>query len=1139
MRKINLYKIVHLLTCLAVLASLGPLSTQPTRQALASPSASVLDIAQISASELECLFSTTCTSLSSTSITNFTLTGAAGSGFMQSRRPSAGQPGAAGAGLYSYRYQFDLSAMVGASFCIDEMEIDFGPVVPLDYDEDGSLEHVYVISSGGSGSIAPSSVEKDSQMVKFSFSPGVCAGAAAGEGDLSFIFGMASPFNSQEITAAVTDNMVSHYDLQTRAPDYSAGAALKTIPGSGQAGAAVRLVGSGYVPGGYAGTIRWDGTDVETFDIPTGGAFSIPYTIPAEAAVISHTLSICSGDPCTTGEFEQLASATFDILAPELVETFDAFLPYISSANNSAAPKPFTYIVDESVEPSQDSLPGLDGVTARPLAAVKSPNGIVSTFVANEIMVQTGSQSALDAFLARTGGEVIFEADPGAAGIAGLDKMYLVRVDLSTADLSTFTSDITALMPSDVKSAGQFAYSSEDGVSVFAMAAAEAADGLTVAVNWLGETGETTAIPDDSLEAPNGPGGYNSNAYNWAHFAQGTTQDIGVPEAWNLLEAAGRTSNRVDIAILDGGFSPNADFPSNITYVSVIPFVSDPRDVEGFGSSVWHGTHVLQTAMAVSDNDYGIVGVAAPIGYPIALFTSYDYVVSIGSVFAARANGADILNMSYSADVPAIFAWTALPFDAATRAVSDSGVLLFASAGNDGFNVDAHDCFLGICWEETFVTPCENAGVICVGGLDWDSQSHHPHSSYGAESVDIWAPYTVYRGEGPDHTNGGTDAGYINGTSFSSPYAASVAALIWAGDPSLSAGQVWGILRDTAHTSPDSTVNRYVNAYAAVLQAVDVGASVEIMSPGAGSEHSYLAPLRLMARVNYVATQSGIPVTVEWRSNRDGIIHTSTHNPGAGEHTVFAEGFADLSSGAHTITVNVTAGDASDSASVSVTLVNTPPSNVEITAPATGGSFCPGVLITFRGTAFDEVEPIGLPESGFTWRSSRDGSLGSGRTYSDNSLSQGSHTITLRATDEGGLYAKDSIALTILNAGSPACTNLPPDAAIQSPNAGSSYFIEAEDPPGSGWWYATVTFTALVGDAEDPVGSLTVEWLSDETIDIISQNVDAGGHASMTAHVFLNPGETTTWHNITLRVTDTDSNISEDSVLINVFTMIH
>jgi hypothetical protein len=343
-------------------------------------------------------------------------------------------------------------------------------------------------------------------------------------------------------------------------------------------------------------------------------------------------------------------------------------------------------------------------------------------------------------------------------------------------------------------------------------------------------------------------------------------------------------------------------------------------------------------------------------------------------------------------------------------------------------------------------------------------------------------------------------------------------------------------MRDTAHSSPDSRVNRYVNAFDAVLEAVDVGATVEIVSPTDGGNYDWLRSVGLNARVHYVAATSGIPVTVEWRSNRDGLLYTSTHSPGVGEHTVYStHATAALSEGAHTITVNITAGSVSDSDSVTINVVNTAPSDVQITNPAASAEYCEGSLVTFRGTAFDINEPFTLPDSAFAWRSNLDGSLGTGRTYTNNSLSAGSHSITLRVTDSGGLYTEDSIGLTILAAANPACTNRSPDAGITSPSDPSYYFIEGENSTG---WYATVDFVGLVGDYEDPVGSLTVEWESDQTIEILSTNVDSSGNATMTARIYLNPGDTFTWHTITLRVTDTDTNVTTDSIQVQVYTLI-
>ena len=52
-----------------------------------------------------------------------------------------------------------------------------------------------------------------------------------------------------------------------------------------------------------------------------------------------------------------------------------------------------------------------------------------------------------------------------------------------------------------------------------------------------------------------------------------------------------------------------------------------------------------------------------------------------------------------------------------------------------------------------------------MGGLGWNSQRKAGNSNFGPENVDIYAPYTVYRGQSPAAPGGGTTAGTINGTS--------------------------------------------------------------------------------------------------------------------------------------------------------------------------------------------------------------------------------------------------------------------------------------------------------------------------------------------------------------------------------------
>jgi hypothetical protein len=1109
------------------------LAAHGSRPAAAEPDAA-LTFVNASTSALNCLFAADCATTSDNTTSTFTVELTTGAGFLQSRLWSRGQAGRPGAGLVPYLYRLDLRELVGPGnpVCVTSIAFDFGPVVPLDYNGDGSKEHGFVMTGDNAGSMAPSAVSLTAGRLTFTFAPAVCGDAspAQDDGKSTFFFGLASPFRDREVTADMAGNWGTPLALAVRAPQFSTAPALTVVPTYGLAGDTVQLVGSGYEPGAYPGTIRWNGADVGTLAIPDGGAFSHPFTIPESAAIREHIIAVCALNPCAAGEFEQLAEAPFAVTGPVPGDlNHHAFLPAMHHSGFSSA-QPFSYVIDGSVVPSQAELPRLDGVTPRPLAAVRDPHGSTSTFVVNELVLQTDGDSILAGLLNRTGGEILLEVDPNEAGLADLPKTYLIRVNLNRANLSGLVGDVTALIPPGVESAGQFAFSSTDATRLFALAAHEAAGDLVVGVNWVSDT---DAIPTDSNEAPAGTNWlgtvYSPDAYDWVYLAKGTTQDIGVPEAWTLMSRAGRLSNRVDLAILDGGFFPNPDFPTSMTFVSVIPFITDARNVRGAdGRAPFHGTDVLQTAVARSDDDFGIVGVAAPVARPIAVLTTYDYFMSIAAIIAARAAGADIINMSYGADVPAVFAWTVWPFDTTTAIVGATGALLFAAAGNDGQDVDDEDCFI-VCWEGTWHTPCENAGVKCVGGLFWNSKMRHPNSNFGADGVDIFAPYTVYSGQAPDAPGGGAAVGITNGTSFASPYAASVAALIWASNPSLSAGQVWDIMIATAHDSPDWRVEKYVNAYQAVLRAIGVGLEATLVEPINGSGHNLGYPVRLLATVGYVAVADGTPLQVEWLVDGNPV-NSFTYTPGAGSHTVYPEFYASgLASGAHIATIRATAGSVVVERSATFHVFNTAPV-ASIDQPTSGDVFCAGEVVTLRGSAHDLNQPV-LPQSAFAWNSSLNGSLGTGSTRSTSALSAGNHAITLRVTDNGGLWDEASINLTILAASHPDCLDLPPSALITSPANGAVFYADTFDGTS---WYKRITFTGVVDDPEDSIGELTVDWLSDLQGSLGTPSVNpATGTTTITAdmQVFEPCGSQ---HKITLRVEDTDHHVREDEITITV-----
>lgn len=58
--------------------------------------------------------------------------------------------------------------------CVRSLSPDFGPIEKLDYDGDSDLDHAYVVTSGGLGTVGPSAASQSGDRVTFTFQPGVC-----------------------------------------------------------------------------------------------------------------------------------------------------------------------------------------------------------------------------------------------------------------------------------------------------------------------------------------------------------------------------------------------------------------------------------------------------------------------------------------------------------------------------------------------------------------------------------------------------------------------------------------------------------------------------------------------------------------------------------------------------------------------------------------------------------------------------------------------------------------------------------------------------------------------------------------------------------------------------------------------------
>lgn len=201
------------LTALAVMAS--------------GAEAAPLPIAEVTAPEINCVFDTDCSITVDDSTGVFTVGTTAGDAILQSRIWPRGEAGTPGAGLWSYLYRLDLTGAAGltAQPCVTRLTLEFGPVERLDYDSDGELDSVFVVRTGGIGTVGPSAAEKNGGSLVFHFANAVCSGASVGAGDSSYFFGVASKSPPLAIAAIVRDSLGETRTVEARGADPSSSSA--------------------------------------------------------------------------------------------------------------------------------------------------------------------------------------------------------------------------------------------------------------------------------------------------------------------------------------------------------------------------------------------------------------------------------------------------------------------------------------------------------------------------------------------------------------------------------------------------------------------------------------------------------------------------------------------------------------------------------------------------------------------------------------------------------------------------------------------------------------------------------------------------------------------------------------------------
>jgi serine protease len=715
---------------------------------------------------------------------------------------------------------------------------------------------------------------------------------------------------------------------------------------------------------------------------------------------------------------------------------------------------PLAVQLDTSLVPDQVELQPLADNRPRVLARALDERGYSIDFIEDELVVTTNDAVALNKLLARTGGQIVREVSNPQLGAPAY---YVVRVAPGSANGNQAAN---ALRQVDANVRGTLRVSTPRALELVATAARETRLGMLVSPNFINHSsgfidrvvvdgpGRRGALPAGSKDVP-----YSSNVATWPHFMAGGKQNVNVIDAWRALELAGKlASSTVRVGMIDGGFSPGFDIPSwSLGYNINTP--NTQKCGEGKTDCPWHGTHTTQVGFALANNNVGTAGPGGPVAHlAMAQLDSGDLISSVDAIYKVLAWNPRIINMSGGKAIPAVLGIAAKAVEAVTTFAHDSrGVLLVAAAGNAGKNVDEEDCFIGICWEEAWHFPCENHGVTCVGGVEYNSLWRHPNSNWGGQ-VDIFGPHVVYHGAGPSFPIG-SDTQIGTGTSYAAPFVAGVASLIIAANPSITVGELEAKLLNDATWSHDSSVGRFINAVRPVKNALGpVAPHVKIVAPAPATTHNYGGfGVALVAEVDDLEDGPSC-CTVTWKSNLDGTI-------GTGRSLTFAF----PSPGARTLTATaVDSSGMSRSATVNVNIINSAPT-VQILAPAMYATVYKNTEFSLLGRATDpnEIE-LACSSTKLVWTSGYGTSFvrwGCNPTMTFPSV--GWQLIQFRATDAHGASHSASVWINVVEPPSAA-----PTASIVSPAVG-----------GGLWGHAANTLTGSGYDPDGDSNALVYRWV--------------------------------------------------------------
>lgn len=383
-----------------------------------------------------------------------------------------------------------------------------------------------------------------------------------------------------------------------------------------------------------------------------------------------------------------------------------------------------------------------------------------------------------------------------------------------------------------------------------------------------------------------------------------------MPEAWDITTG----SPQVVVAVIGTGVDVNhPDLRDNIwVNEDEVPgnrmddddngFVDDVQgwdfdesdgDVYPTGSYYYadHETMVAGIIAASGDNGIGSCGVTWRCRI-MALRLSDEYTSDevAAAIRYAAANGARVINMSFGADE---FGPEGDPVvKEAVDYASGQGVLLVASAGNADTDRPNY--------------PAAYPHVLAVAATSGEDMRARWGDGSDGSTFGLWVDLSA---PGTEMTTCELHALYttVDGTSFSSPYVAGVAALLLSERPDLTAMEVRAILENTTdpieYGSMDPNLGYLgtgrVNGYRALRGVMNRYPLGEIVGPRPREEFSAETPeipvvlfvlgdsYRLECRAfGQGAWTSVHEAPADWQIPSDGLVRLSLANPGIGSYVL-------------------------------------------------------------------------------------------------------------------------------------------------------------------------------------------------------------------------------------------------------------